>query len=144
MLFPCHEMALKYRMALGIANSNLTKFCKRMFNNTLGRSFIRGNNPRIVKRNVMLNSVSFIKIYIFIAFALDESVILDVLQFPMKYIYQSCDQGRTNGRSNVNASPLRCLLTDVCVTLITCRHDVKRGNLAFWLFQNICKTSQVM
>ena len=43
-------------------------------------------------------------IYIFIAFALDESGILDVLQFPMKNIYQSCDPGHAIGWSNVNAS----------------------------------------
>ena len=43
-------------------------------------------------------------IYILIALALDESLILDVLQFPMKNIYQSCGLGRAIGRSNVNAS----------------------------------------
>ena len=43
-------------------------------------------------------------IYIFIAFALVESVILNVLQFPMQNIYQSCDLGRTIRRSNVNVS----------------------------------------
>ena len=32
--------------------------------------------------------------YIFIVFALKESVILDVPQFPMKNIYKSCDLGR--------------------------------------------------
>ena len=46
---------------------------------------------------------SIINIYIFIAFALDESIILDVPHFPMKNIYQSCDLGRATGRSNVNA-----------------------------------------
>ena len=43
-------------------------------------------------------------IYIFIAIALYESVILNVLQFPMQNIYQSCDLGHVIGRSNVNAS----------------------------------------
>ena len=43
-------------------------------------------------------------IYILIALALDESIILDVLQFPVKNIYQSCDLGRAIGWSNVNAS----------------------------------------
>ena len=48
-------------------------------------------------------SVSFL--YIFIAFALDESVILDVLKFPMKNIYQSFDLGlaicgETSARAN--------------------------------------------
>ena len=43
-------------------------------------------------------------IYILIALALDESIILDVPQFPMKNIYQSCDLGRAIRRRNVNAS----------------------------------------
>ena len=43
-------------------------------------------------------------IHIFIAFALDESVILNVLQFPMKHTYQSCDLGCAIGQSDVNAS----------------------------------------
>ena len=41
--------------------------------------------------------------YILIALALDESIILDVLQFPMQNIYQSCDLDRAIGRRNVNA-----------------------------------------
>ena len=67
-------------------------------------------------------------IYILIALTLDESIILDVLQFPMKNIYQSCDLGRTIGCSHVNASQKRCLFTDVCVTSVTYRYDVKGGN----------------
>ena len=43
-------------------------------------------------------------IYILIALALDESIILDVPQFPMQNIYQSCDLGRAIGRRNVNAN----------------------------------------
>ena len=43
-------------------------------------------------------------IYILIALALDESIILDVPQFPMQNIYQSCDLGRAIGRSKVNTS----------------------------------------
>ena len=43
-------------------------------------------------------------IYIFIAFALYESAILNVSQFPMQNINQSCDLGRVIGRSDVNAS----------------------------------------
>ena len=42
-------------------------------------------------------------IYILIALTLDESIILDVPQFPMQNIYQSCDLGRAIGRRNVNA-----------------------------------------
>ena len=36
-----------------------------------------------------------VSLYIFIEFVLDESVILVVLYFPMKDIYQSCDLGCT-------------------------------------------------
>ena len=46
----------------------------------------------------------FLNIYILIALPLDESIILDVSQFPMQNIYQSCDLGRAIGRRNVNAS----------------------------------------
>ena len=83
------------------------------------------------------NKCSVSNIYIFIAFPLDESVIIDVLQFMMKNIYKSCDLGRAIGRTNVNASQYLCLFTDVCVTLITYRHDDKRGNLAFWIFRDL-------
>ena len=31
------------------------------------------------------------------------------------------------------------LFTDVCVTLVAYRHDVKRGSSAPWLFQDLCK-----
>ena len=67
-------------------------------------------------------------IHILIALTLDEILILDVLQFPMKIIYRSCDLGRAIGRGNVNASQKRCLFADVCVTSVTYRYDVKRGN----------------
>ena len=49
-------------------------------------------------------SYLYLNIYIFIAFALDESVIFDVLQFQMKNIYKSCDLGCPTEWSNVNAS----------------------------------------
>ena len=49
-------------------------------------------------------SCSQSNIYILIALALDESIILDVPQFPMQNIYQSCNLGRAIGRRNVNAS----------------------------------------
>ena len=76
---------------------------------------------------VCMFTLSNMNIYILIALALDESIILDVPQFPMQNIYQSCDLGRAIGRRNVNASQLRCLFTDVCVTFVTYRYDVKRG-----------------
>ena len=43
-------------------------------------------------------------IYIFFAFALNESAVLNALQFPMQNIYQSGDQSRADGRSNVITS----------------------------------------
>ena len=52
----------------------------------------------VVEQQLMSN------IYILIALALDECIILDVPQFPMQNIYQSCDLGRAIGRRNVNAS----------------------------------------
>ena len=35
---------------------------------------------------------------------------------------------------------LRCLFTLVVVTLVAYRHDVKRENLTFWLFQTYVKS----
>ena len=67
-------------------------------------------------------------IYIFIALALDETNILVSVHFSMKNIYQSCDLGRAVGRSNINISQQRCLLTDVCVMLVMYRHGVKPGS----------------
>ena len=40
-------------------------------------------------------------------------------------------------QANVKSIQQRCLFTDVWATLNTYRHDVKRGNLAFWLFQTL-------
>ena len=34
----------------------------------------------------------------------------------------------------------RCLFTLVVVTLVTYRHDVRRENLTFWLFQRYVKS----
>ena len=34
----------------------------------------------------------------------------------------------------------RCLFTLVVVTLVAYRHDVRRENLTFWLFQNYVKS----
>ena len=48
--------------------------------------------------------VLFSYIYIFFAFALNESVILDAPQFPTQNIYQSRDLSRANGRNNAIAS----------------------------------------
>ena len=63
-----------------------------------------GKNGIIFMKQVTLEYLlSYIYIYILIALALDESIILDVPQFPMQNIYQSCDLGRAIGRRNVNA-----------------------------------------
>ena len=43
--------------------------------------------------------VLLININIFITFALDENVIIDILHFHMRDFYQSRDLGRANGRS---------------------------------------------
>ena len=53
---------------------------------------------------MMWHILFFQNIYILIALALDESIILDVPQFPMENIYQSCDLGRALGRRNDTAS----------------------------------------
>ena len=56
--------------------------------------------------------VIIINICILVALALDESIIADVLQFPMQNIYQSCDLGRANGReTSTPANNVVCLLT---------------------------------
>ena len=60
--------------------------------------------PNINERLVFKCILYILYIYILIALALDESVILDVPQFPMQNIYQSCDLGRAIGLRNVNAS----------------------------------------
>ena len=48
--------------------------------------------------------MSLHNIYIFFAFDLNDSVILDAPQFPMQNIYQSRDLSQANERSNVTAS----------------------------------------
>ena len=53
----------------------------------------------------------------------------------MRNIKTSCDISRTIGRSDVNQ--YRCLLTDVCVTLVAYRHDAKNAMRAFGTFQDL-------
>ena len=48
--------------------------------------------------------MSFPNIYIFIAIALDETIILVAVYFSMQNIYQSGDLVRAVGRSNVDVS----------------------------------------
>ena len=59
--------------------------------------------------------LSILNIYIFTAFAVDKSIILDVFHFQMKNdvfhfqmknIYKSCDLGYAIGQTNVKASQL--------------------------------------
>ena len=59
----------------------------------------------------MLQIIIFIHIYIFIAFALDESIFLDVLHFPMKNI-ESRDLEATSlgGATSKLAIDIVCLL----------------------------------
>ena len=52
---------------------------------------------------VRYNASIFDNICILIALTLDESIILNVPQFPMQNIYKSCDRGRATGWRNVNA-----------------------------------------
>ena len=47
---------------------------------------------RVIELQLIMSLL--LNIYIFIAFAFDDSDILEVLQFPMKIIYPSCDLGR--------------------------------------------------
>ena len=78
-------------------------------------------------------------IYIFIAIALDESIFLDVLHFPMKNI-KSRDLEATPMGATSKPIQRRCLFTRVVVTLVTYRNDVRPENLTFWLFQNYVKS----
>ena len=84
-----------------------------------------------------------INVYIFIAIALDESIFLDVLHFPMKNI-ESCDLDAVpmGGATSKQASDVVCLLDGV--TSVVYRHDVERENETFWLFQNNYVKSDLM
>ena len=86
--------------------------------------------------------MSFISlnIYIFIAIALDESIFLDVLHFPMKNIMSRDLEATPMGEATSKPIQWRRLFTLVVVTLVAYRHDVRRGNLTFWLFQNYVKS----
>ena len=53
--------------------------------------WVTGTGTKLAVSFVIGQFTLLLNIYIFIAFTLDESVILDVLQFLMKNIYQSCD-----------------------------------------------------
>ena len=70
-------------------------------------------------------------IYIFIAIALDESIFLDVLHFPMKNIKpRDLEATPMGGATSKPSSDVHCLL----LLSVAYRHDVKRENLTFWLF----------
>ena len=58
----------------------------------------------------------------------------------MKNIKSRDLRGHAYGRSDVKTSQWRCLFTLVSVTSVAYRHDVKRENLTFWLFQNYVKS----
>ena len=89
----------------------------------------------------MYESVSIkANIYILIAIALDESIFLDVLHFPMKNIKSRDLEATPMGRVTSKPIQWRYLFTLVDVTLAAYRHDVTRENLTFWLFQNYVKS----
>ena len=79
--------------------------------------------------------MSLKNIYIFIAIALDESIFLVVLHFPMKNIKSSNLEATPMGGETVTMFVYYC-----CVTSVAYRHDVKHENLKFWLFQNYVKS----
>ena len=83
--------------------------------------------------------ITFPYIYIFIAIALDESIFLDVLHFPMKNIKSRDVEATPVGGATSKPIQLRCLFTLVVVTLVAYRHDVRCEKLTFWLFQNYVK-----
>ena len=83
-------------------------------------------------------------ICIFIAITLDETSILIAVYFSIQNIYQSCDLGRILRQSNVDVCQKLFLLTDVCVTLVAYRHDIKRGRSASWLFQDPCRYDWIL
>ena len=91
-------------------------------------------------------------IYIFIAIALDESVILGFLHISRKTSRNHVTVSRAYGRSYVNVSQQRYMFTHVGVTSVVYRHDVKGENLAFWsvfvvksdLMSNIRKISKII
>ena len=48
------------------------------------------------------------------------------------------------GEATSKAAQWRCLFTLVVVTLVAYRHDVRRENLTFWLFQNCVKSDLML
>ena len=81
-----------------------------------------------------------VNIYIVIAIALNESVFLDVLHFPMKNIMSRSLEATPMGGLTSKLIQWRCLFTLVDVTLAAYRHDIRREKLTFWLFQNYVKS----
>ena len=60
----------------------------------------------------------------------------------MKNIYQSSDLGRAVGRNIIDVRQEHSLFTDVCMPLVTYRHDVERGSSAFWLLLDLRQAVQ--
>ena len=75
-------------------------------------------------------------IYIFIVIALDESIFLDVLQFPMKNIMSRDLEATPKGGATSKTHPVTLFVYSCCRDVGRVSHDVRRESLTFWLFQN--------
>ena len=61
----------------------------------------------------------------------------------MKNIMSRGLEAKPVGGETSNPIQLRCLFTLIVVTLVAYRHDVRRENLTFWLFQNYVKSNLI-
>ena len=80
-----------------------------------------------------------LNIYIFIAITLHETSILVAVYFSMQNIYQSCDLGRALRHDIVTSTSANNVLffIDICMMLVSYRHDVKCGSATSWLLQDL-------
>ena len=105
------------RIVLNIKNSFEQKTLSSMLNSphhdkTTVKHYV-GQSTRSSTNNVpyvechMINCISCVCIYIFVAITLDEAVILIAVHFLMKNIVASCDHGGTKGGADVNVYRIR-------------------------------------